>query len=254
MCSYLLKYLNTVHANSCGAGGRKWGLILWLFLLLFRFIYLLSESPYSKCIRERGSNAVYLLPGTYSTAIIGGKSMRLHFVAKCALRFFLCKNISCNMPCRFVPVCFCVYVSTLLMFLFMEACLEREPVSTKQRAVRRADGSLGAWSLRLIIRCFYGELPDFLQRVLQTRELEEKQKSSSGSRQAGLSPALVITLINNHDQSFWWMGLNLLLMTGGVWGRKRGVDRGDTGCWGEEDRREMNCSAPLRARTLPFSR
>lgn len=48
-----------------------------------------------------------------------------------------------------------------------------------------------------------------------------KHWDSSGSRQADLTPALVITLINNHDQCFWWMGLNLHLMTGGVWVRKR---------------------------------
>lgn len=163
-------------------------------------------------------------------------------------------------PADLFLFCFCVHVSTLLVFLFMEACLERTAQSQSAQSSELWGNwrVVRGWSLGLIIRCFYGELPDF------TKISEKKRgggtQGSMGSRQAGLTPALVITLINNHDQCLWWMGLYLLMMTGGVWGSRSGVwggdwgGLGDTGCWGEEDRREMNCSAPLQAHTLPFSR
>lgn len=127
----------------------------------------------------------------------------------------LYKNILQYAPqiCSF----FCVYVSTsLLVFLFMEACLERAvPSQSAQSSELWGNWRVvRGWSLRLIIRCFYGELPDFTK-------ISAKGGNTGALQAPGLTPALVITLINNHDQCFWWMGLNLLLMTGGVWGRRR---------------------------------
>lgn len=109
------------------------------------------------------------------------------------------------------------------MFLVIEACLERAVQSQSAQSSELWTGwrVVRGCSLRMIIRCFYGELPNFTMTSAKGKALNF----------FGVSSTLVVTLINSHDQSFWWMGHNLNLTTGWVWGRGGGT--WDGGCWGE---------------------
>lgn len=152
----------------------------------------------------------------------GGSSNSVHhFLHVCyhMCIFWLYKTLY-DLPCRCLILC--VFVSTLHMLLFMEVCLKRAvPSSSAQSSELWGDWwVIRGWLLRLIIRCFYGELPICTKISVRSG----KHQDSSGPQQADLTAAFVVTLINNHDQCFWWMRLNLYVMTGGVWVRRR---RGD---------------------------
>lgn len=86
-----------------------------------------------------------------------------------------------------------------------------------------------ASSLRMIISCFHGDFSWFHSDFCKMW----KDWGSSGPQ----PPALVITLINNHDQSVWWMELNPCLMVSGL-GRRGGGGLGrDIGTRGAGARR-----------------
>lgn len=161
----------------------------------------------------------------------------------------MCTWSYCNMPWRFVAL-FCAYVSTLLVLLFMEACPERSAPSESAQS-----GELwGSWrvvrgrSLRLIIRCFYGELPNFTRipaKGENTRAAQAPSRQASLLHWSLLWSIIMISAFDGWDlTSTWWLE---------ECEGERGEGAGDSGCWGEEDKREMNCSALLRAHTLPFS-
>lgn len=54
--------------------------------------------------------------------LLEAETLAFHLLAN--MHFVTVQKHFCNMPCKFVPFC-CVYVSTLLVFLFMKACLEK---------------------------------------------------------------------------------------------------------------------------------